>query len=94
VASLHQTRIEVHDPSVMDRRSGSFETWKLIGSLIPAYSSGMAERCVRQLSPGSGEGQDPAFHVQGHRYLEGAGRPSNQKRGATPGFGPVPVMWS
>jgi hypothetical protein len=72
-------RREVHDPSKMDRRSIYFETWKLIGTLMPAYSRGMAERGrVRQLSPGSGEGQDSAFHIQGHRYLAGAGQPSNQ----------------
>jgi hypothetical protein len=70
VLSLHQTRIEVHYPSKMDRRSISFETWKLIGTLMPAYSRGMAERgSVRQLSPGSGEGQDTAIDVQGHRYI-------------------------
>jgi hypothetical protein len=66
----------------MDRRSVSFETWKLIGSLMPAYSRGMAELgSVRQLSPGLDEGQDTAFYVQGHRYLAGAGRPSNQRVG-------------
>ena len=35
-------------------------------------------RSVRQLSSGSGEGQDTASHVQWHRYYEGAGRSSNQ----------------
>jgi hypothetical protein len=62
---LHQTRIEVLGPSEMSRRSVGFETWKPIGTLMPAQSRGMAERqSVRQLSPGSGEGQATASHVQ------------------------------
>ena len=64
--SPHQTRIEADD------------AWKLILTLMPSHSTGRL--VVRQLSPGSGEGQRPVAEIE----CQVKGEESGQSPGSLP----------
>ena len=90
---LHQTRMEVHDPSRMSRRSVCFETWKLIGALMPAHSRlGLSAVAFASYHRARGRSRtQPLMFKDIVMCRERDDHPI--KATGYPGFGPVPGMW-
>jgi len=86
--------MEVHDPSEMSRRSVSFETWKLIGTLMPAHSrTGLSAAAFASYHRARGRSRTQPLMFKDIVMCRERDDHLIKATGY-PGFGPVPGMWS